>query len=128
MIFESPPEKGGGHFGTAPSEPDLREDAPQACGCQHRNKVRRRMLPSESPHFAKEVCSDCGKLLRWVEKPETVDRQRLNSFRVAKLSMCDSLSGWEREFLKSIAARPKLSPKQQACLDRIYSKRSATAR
>lgn len=123
MIFESPPEKRGGHFGTAPSEPDLRDDAPQAGDCQHNTKVLKRFLPSDSPHYAKEVCEDCGAFIRFVPRAGTVETQKLHAARIARLAMCDSLSGWEREFLESIASRPKLSPKQQACLDKLYAER-----
>jgi hypothetical protein len=123
-----PPGNGKGARHDAQSQDPTRHNAPQQYSCQHHTKVVKKLLPSDSFHYAKEICSDCGQLLRWVAKPEAVERQRLNSFRIARLSMCDSLSDWEREFLKSIAARPKLSPKQQACLNKIYSEHAATAR
>lgn len=31
-----------------------------------------------------------------------------------------ALTAWEVDFLESIQDRPRLSPKQQACLDRIW--------
>jgi hypothetical protein len=37
--------------------------------------------------------------------------------------MCESLSRWERCFVKSLALQRKLSPRQQACLDKIYDER-----
>jgi hypothetical protein len=46
-------------------------------------------------------------------------RQHLNAFRVAKLLMADGLNDWEREFLNSIATQQKLSPKQQAKLNKL---------
>jgi len=38
------------------------------------------------------------------------------------------LSDWEREFVTNIAGRPRLSPKQQDCLDLIISKITHIAR
>jgi hypothetical protein len=56
-------------------------------------------------------------------KPANVERQHTNAFRLAKLGMSDSLTSWEREFVKSVASQRKLSPRQQACLDRLYAER-----
>jgi hypothetical protein len=90
--------------------------------CQHDTRVLKKFLPSESLHYAKEVCGDCGAFIRFVPRAGTVETQKLHAARIARLAMCDSLNGWEREFLKSIASHPKLSPRQQACLDKIYAK------
>jgi hypothetical protein len=67
-------------------------------------------------------CAYCGLHLRWVAKPANVERQTLNSFRIARLSMRPDLSKWEREFLASVAHQPRLSPRQQAVLDDLCTK------
>ena len=79
--------------------------------CSHSAKKIARM-PVGHIHFAAEQCADCGRLLRWLPRPETIQHRRLNAFRLAKLAMCDRLSTWERGFVASVAKHKKLSPKQ----------------
>src|SRR5262245_39496676 len=78
--------------------------------CEHLER-HVEILPRGSLHHAKEFCRRCGRFLRFLPKPSTVERQRLNSFRVTRLAMSDSLTDWERQFLKSIAPLKKLSPR-----------------
>jgi hypothetical protein len=73
-------------------------------------------------HHAKEVCAGCGRVLRWLPKPVTIERQQSNSFRIAKLSMQEGLTRWERKFLASIAQKNRLSPRQQQVLDKLAEK------
>jgi hypothetical protein len=129
LIATGPPRKRkrGRHFGTTPSYSTLIDDTPLVCGaqqtwfeCEHSN-TRIELLAS-GPHFAKELCSDCGATLRFVPKPQTVQRHRLNAFRLAKLAMSEELSKWEREFLLSIAHQNRLSPRQQEILDELVTK------
>jgi hypothetical protein len=47
------------------------------------------------------------------------ERQRFNALRLARLAMCDELTDWERAFIRDVAQLRKLSPKQQALLDRL---------
>jgi hypothetical protein len=70
-------------------------------------------------HFAAERCAHCGCHLRWVPRPETVQRQRLTAFRLAKLEMCPDLTHWERKFVASISHRPRFSPKQQQIIKQL---------
>ena len=46
-------------------------------------------------------------------------RQKLNAVKMAKLGMRPGLSAWACSFLNNIGAQKKLSPKQQAVLDRL---------
>jgi hypothetical protein len=68
-------------------------------------------------HFAKVSCARCGRFLRWIPKPENVERQRLNAFRLAQLGMHEYLNDWERKFVTSVSKLKKLSPLQQAVVD-----------
>jgi len=108
----------------------LIDDTPLACGaqgdCEH-SETRIEILPPGSVHFAKELCLNCERVLRFMPKPATAQRQHTNAFRVAKLTMCNGLTSWEREFVKSVAQQRKLSPKQQSCLDRICAERLGDA-
>jgi len=114
--------KRGGPFGTTPDYSKLVDDTPLVCSaqtswCEHGN-TRIEQL-ANGPHFAKEVCTDCGATLRFVPKPETLARRKLNAFRLARLAMCDKLTHWERKFCRSVLHRQKVSPKQQQIIERL---------
>jgi hypothetical protein len=88
--------------------------------CAH-NQTTTELLPQGSKHYAKLRCATCGEHLRFLPKPENVERRKLNGFRLAKLQMCPGLNSWEREFVQSLInqCNNKLSPKQQAVFDRL---------
>lgn len=86
--------------------------------CTHSNTVVE-LMPQGHPHHAREVCTTCRRFIRWSAKPTTLDRRTLNSFRIARLGMCEGLSKWERGFVRDISQRRKLSPKQQQIIDRL---------
>ena len=88
--------------------------------CRH-NTTPLEEMPPGSAHFAREVCVTCGCWLRWLPKPETVQRARLNAFRLARLGMCEGLSKWERSFVHHVSQQRKLSPKQEALVARLYA-------
>jgi hypothetical protein len=90
----------------------------QACG---HPVTRTERFPGGQPHYAHEVCATCGRHVRWFPKPATIERQRLNAFRLARLGMCSTLSPWERHFVRSVSHRKKLSRRQQAVLDRLVT-------
>jgi hypothetical protein len=123
MNAHAPPvkPKRGGHFGTTPNCFGRLDDTAIVCSsqtwCEHAN-TRVEQL-AEGPHHAKEICSDCGRVLRWIAKPATVERHRLNGIRLARLGMCDRLTHWERNFIRSVSQQRKLSPKQQEIVDRL---------
>jgi hypothetical protein len=101
------------------------DPVPLVCGAQTQCAhliTRLAIIPAGHVHFAAERCSQCGCLLRWIPKPATVERQKLNAFKLAKLSMIDGLSDWERSFVRSIAHQNRLSPRQQEILDRLVAK------
>ena len=89
--------------------------------CQHEETRIAIELPG-SVHFAREVCRNCDRVLRWIAKPANVERQRLNGYRIAKLAMSEALNSWERRFISSVAQQRRLSPKQQAKLDQLCDK------
>jgi hypothetical protein len=78
-------------------------------------------LPAESRHFAKLRCADCGAFLKFLPRPENVERRKLNGYRLARLQMMPGLNAWERGFVDSLAKQgsTKFTPKQQAVFDRL---------
>lgn len=95
------------------------DDSPLFCGSYKHLISRFQILPAGHRHFAAEQCSQCGCHLRWVPRPQNVERQRSNAFRLARLAMCDGLTHWERGFVASVAKQKKVSPKQQQIIDRL---------
>jgi hypothetical protein len=77
--------------------------------------------PGRHLHYAGEVCVACGRLIRWLPKPETVERRRFNASRLAKLAMCAGLNTWERHFVRDVSRQRKLSPRQTETLDRLWA-------
>jgi len=70
-------------------------------------------------HHAREVCAVCCRFLRWLPKPETVERRRLNAVKLGKLTSCAGLDAWQRNFIRDVSQRQCLSPRQQCKLDEI---------
>ena len=81
--------------------------------------TRTERFPGGVPHYSHEVCAMCGRHVRWFPKPQTIERRRLNAFRLAKLAMCSYLSAWARGFVRSVSQQEKVSPKQQTIIDRL---------
>jgi hypothetical protein len=86
--------------------------------CRH-NTTRVEQMPPGSAHLAREVCATCGCWLRWLPKPQTIERRTLNAFRLARLGMCEGLSKWERSFVHHVSQQRKLSPRQQVLVARL---------
>jgi len=86
--------------------------------CIHNAKTL--ILPAESRHYARLECADCGAFLKFLPRPENVERRKFNGFRLAKLQMQPGLNSWERDFVASVARQGnKFAPKQQAVFDRL---------
>ena len=94
--------------------------------CKHGATVTE-LMPGGHVHHAAVRCADCGRHLRWIPKPETVERQKLNGYKLARLGMLDGLSDWERGFVRDVSKRRKLSPKQQEIIDRLCADYLKTA-
>ena len=88
--------------------------------CKH--SVVQTVPTPELQHFAKEVCADCGAFLRWLPKPETLERQKERQTQIEELRATGKLSDWEREFLATIIAKRTLSPKQYECFNEMLGK------
>jgi hypothetical protein len=85
--------------------------------CEHIN--RSTVLTPETIHHGKQVCADCGAFLRWLPKPETVERAKRNHEVMAKLKAVP-LTEWAKGFLLSLEKQgAHFSPKQQAKLDEL---------
>ena len=62
-------------------------------------------------------CADCGAFLKFLARPENIERRKLVGLQLAKLVEHTGLSPWERQFIGSLAKQgTKLSPKQQELL------------
>jgi hypothetical protein len=136
MNVPAPPRKREGALQDAPTPPTilaqlncgsaigqhLYDPTPLVCSaqdhCEHTD-TRIAIEPPGSVHFAREVCCNCDRVLRFVPKPQTVERRRFNALRLVKLAMHSGLSDWEQNFLRDISQRKKVSPRQQALLDRL---------
>jgi hypothetical protein len=89
--------------------------------CTH-NTTKAVILPAESRHYARLECADCGAFLKFLPRPENVERRELNGFKLAKLQMHPALDSWERDFVASLVRQGnKFTPKQQAVFDRLCS-------
>jgi hypothetical protein len=88
--------------------------------CTHSATVTER-LPATHRHYARLTCGICGRFLRWLPKPQTIERRTLNAFKLARLAMRPDLTGWERQFIRSVSGKKHLSPKQEALLVRLYA-------
>jgi len=86
--------------------------------CPH-TATRTEMMPSGSVHHAREVCAVCRAFIRWLPKPQTIERERTNAFRLARLAMRPDLSDWERRFVSDVSKLAKLSPRQQVLVERL---------
>lgn len=123
--MNSPPvtkKRGGDLAATTPNCFDPVDLTPVVCGsqtswCEHGN-TRIEQL-ANGPHYAREVCTDCDRVLRWLPKPVNLKRQQLNAFRLAKLAMCNRLSAWERQFVSDVGRLRRLSPRQGEIVDRL---------
>ena len=117
-------KRAGDLAATSPNCFEIADHTAIVCGaqdeCEH-SDTRVEILPPGSVHFGRELCCNCDRVLRFLPKPATVERQSTNAFRLAKLAMSPALTSWERGFVKSVSQQPKLSPRQQACLDKLYT-------
>jgi hypothetical protein len=112
-----PIEKAASYDGQSRSTAD---DSAIVCSaqCEHAD-TRIAIEPPGSVHFGREICMNCDRTLRFLPKPQTLVRKRLNRFRIAQFAMCDSLNSWERGFISSVSQQRKISPKQLAILERL---------
>jgi hypothetical protein len=117
-----PPKRTGGAE-TPPSsrptsceEDNSRREFAQPCG---HDTVLVEQLPSNHLHFAREICATCRRPVRWLPRPETLQRRASNAYKLARRSMCSCLNAWERTFVRSVSQQRKLSPKQQEIVDRL---------
>jgi hypothetical protein len=81
MNSPAPPGKGTGALLHAPiSKLNLPETTPpraplRACG---HPVTRTERLPDCHRHFARLTCALCGRHLRWLPRPETIERDRVS--------------------------------------------------
>ena len=85
--------------------------------CEHMPEQIKLVLTPTLIHYGKWVC-ECGAFIGWQPKPATVERIALNERKLEHARNGNGLTDWEKKFVASLDAA-KLSPKQQAILDRI---------
>ncbi len=95
------------------------DECPRCGSCQIEE-----VLTPEGCHYAKLVCTECARFLRWLPSPEAEAKRRALYDRVLTV-LPHALPGWDLNFVSNIATglatgRVKsLSPKQLAQLERI---------
>ena len=73
-------------------------------------------------HYGRLVCSDCGRWLAWVPKPEKVTAQLQRNDFIQGLLLSSRLNSWEREFLNTIKSKSWLTLRQKHKFDQISLK------
>lgn len=71
----------------------------------------------DTPHYAELICCECGRHQKWLGNLEKQQQQRERIERLWFLR--NRLNDWDKGFLDNVRLSKKLSPKQQAQLDRI---------
>ena len=83
-------------------------------------------LRDENEHLRRQLEHASNRV---PQTPASFHQPRSNGEKIeTALAWTRWLSDWEREFVTNIAGRPRLSPKQQDCLDLIISKIAHIAR
>jgi hypothetical protein len=95
--------------------------------CAHSHRAELKERPS-SIHYAREICSDCGRFLRWVPNPKTLLQRERNAQILTALSKRVDLDEWTREFVRSVSQLKSLSPKQQQILNKLDAELNANDR
>lgn len=130
MSMNSPPRETGALLHAPISEKlrraQYKSAKVSAQPCAH-PVTRTERFPGGVPHYSHEVCVACGRHLRWHPKPQNVERRKLIAAYVARLLTVEGLASWEATFLHSVSKRPKLSPKQEALVGRLYRQRWGSA-
>jgi hypothetical protein len=127
MHTHAPPGNGEGALQQAPPPNLTGAAAYHACSSQATFTER---MPAGHVHYAALRCAACGAFIGWLPKPETIERRRLNGFRLARLLMCGRPTSWERHFVGDVSQRKRVSPRQQKIIDRLcadYVKKEATS-
>ena len=87
--------------------------------CEHEQlELHKLTLTPHLIHYGRFDCGQCGAFLGWCPKPATVERIALNEKKLAHCKNGNGLIAWEVQFAAKLDPA-KLSPKQQACLDKI---------
>lgn len=69
--------------------------------CPHCGSLNLQEKKTNPPYYKKVVCSDCDQFVRWIPRPQGVERtqeilSQLDSIERAKLSL------WQREFVEKM--------------------------
>jgi hypothetical protein len=81
-----------------------------ASECPH--DIAEEIILHSGPHYGKQVCHKCRKFLRWVPKPETIERREEDKAILTALAKL-KLPEWERCFVRELACSKNLSPRQR---------------
>ncbi len=88
--------------------------------CTH-SATRVVIMPPPRTHYARLECASCRPFLKFLVRPESVERRKLNGFRLGKLAMRPGLNSWQRGFVDSLSKQGgnKRAPQQQAVFDEL---------
>lgn len=84
--------------------------------CQH-SSIKETIL-NIGPHYGRRDCLECGRFIDWMPNPKTLEKRSDNKARVKTLQSLP-MTEWVKGFLASFPEKP--SPKQQDCLDKLWS-------
>ena len=86
--------------------------------------TRVQYMPQGYVHYARVTCTICGRFLRWLPSPRSIELRKLNAAMLRKLLAAESLTKWEQGFVERLSASlsrgKRFSPRQEAWLGRVY--------
>ena len=78
--------------------------------------------PPNSPHYAKLVCNDCDKWIKWLPNPALNLVHDIRSQQIEKLLISNAITENERGFLVNIRNARLLTDRQKGWLDSILNR------
>lgn len=101
---------------------DLFPDIPSRQGAKCLHQTVRTVVLENSIHYGKEVCAVCGAYLRFIPKPENVEKR--NRFKEMAQELWNrNMNPFDRKFvLDQEKAAFHMSPKQEAYFNVVYAR------
>jgi hypothetical protein len=96
----------------------------QTATCRHLH-TEDRLIEQPSHHYAKRICQDCGRQLRYLPSPEAKARRLKNAILIEKLlAMEMALEVWETNFIQRCihTHNYKLKPADQDLLEELVAR------
>lgn len=99
----------------------------QKKSCLH-NDYYTEYMPTDYIHYAKIICTDCDKFIKWAENPEVTKKyiERQNVICHIEQTFTNRLTDWEKSFLTDIFFLRFLTPKRLEYYNKIIKKYNST--